>query len=104
MLIVFDDTTADMKTKRKVSPTVTELFLRGRKLNNITRFISQYYFKMAKTIRLNATHFLIMKIANKRGFQQIASNHSSAIEFQVFMKLSFLVNDGTLSSDKSSTI
>ena len=45
--------TADMKTKTKVSPIVTELFIRGRKLNNFTLFISQLYFKMPKTIRLN---------------------------------------------------
>ena len=96
--------TADMKTKTKVSPIVTELFIRGRKLNNFTLFISQLYFEMPKTIRLNAKHFLIMKIPNKWELQQIALNHSSAIEFQDFMKLLFLVNDTTLSSDKSSKI
>ena len=40
---------------------VTELFLRGRKLNIQLVFISQSYFKMTKTIRLNTKHF-IMKI------------------------------------------
>ena len=63
---------------------------------------------MPKTIRLNATHYFIMKIPNKRELQQIASNHSSDTEFKDFMKLyrnhtkepySFLVNDTTLSSD-----
>ena len=68
----------------------------------------QSFFKVAKTIRLNPTHYFIMKIPNKREFQQRASNHSSDIDFNDFMKLyknytkepySFLVNDTPLSSD-----
>ena len=51
--IVFDDMIAGMEANEKISPIVTELFLRGRKLN-----ISQSYFKVPKTIRLNATQFL----------------------------------------------
>ena len=63
---------------------------------------------MPKTIRLNATHYFIMKIPSKRELQQIGSNHSSDIDFKDFMKLykeytnepySFLVNDTNLSSD-----
>ena len=108
VLIVFDDMIADMESNKKLSPKVTELFLRGRKLNISLVFISQSYFKVPKTIRLNATHYFIMKIPNKRELQQIASNHSSDIDFKDFMKLykdytkepySFLVNDTTLSSD-----
>ena len=100
-LIVFDDMIADMESNKKLSP-VTELFLRGRKLNISLVFISQSYFKVPKTIRLNATHYFIMKIPNKRELQQIASNHSSDIDFKDFTKLykdytkepySFLVND-----------
>ena len=67
--------------------------------------ISKY---LTKTIRLNATHYFIMKIPNKRELQQIASNHSSDINFRDFMKIykeytkepySSLVSDATLSSD-----
>ena len=99
---------ADMESNKKLSPKVTELFLRGRKLNISLVFISQSYFKVPKTIRLNATHYFIMKIPNKRELQQIASNHSSDIDFKDFMKLYkeytkepylLLVNDVTLSSD-----
>ena len=42
---------------------------------------------MPKTVRLNATHYFIMKIPNKKELQQIASNHSSDIGFKDFMKL-----------------
>ena len=76
-------------------------------------FISQSYFKGSKTIRLNVTHYFIMKIPNKRELQQIASNHSSDIDFKDFIKLykdytkehySFLVNGTTLSSDNPSRL
>ena len=73
--MVFDDMIADMEADKKISPIVTELFLRGRKLNISLVFISQYYFKLPKTIRLNATHYFIMKIPNKRELQQIASHN-----------------------------
>ena len=66
MLIVFDYTTADMESNKKLSPIITELLLRGKKLNISLAFISQSYFKITKTIRLNATHYFIMKIYNKR--------------------------------------
>ena len=51
--IVFDNMIVDMEAN-KISLLVTELLLRGRKLNNSPLFISQYYFNVAKTIRLNA--------------------------------------------------
>ena len=76
-----------MKSNKNLSPIATELFLRGRKLNISLIFISQSYFKVPKTIRLNATHYFIMKIPNKRELKQIASNHSSEIDFKDFMKL-----------------
>ena len=87
MLIVFDDTIADIKANKKISAIVAELFLEGRKLNISLVFISYSYFKVAKTIRLNATHYFIMNLPNKRELQQIASNHSSDIEVKEFMKL-----------------
>ena len=108
VLTVFDDMIADMESSKKLSPIVTELFLRGRKLNISLVFISQTYFKAPKTIRLNATHYFIMKIPIKRELQQIALNHSSDIDFKDFTKLykeytkepySFLVNDTTLLLD-----
>ena len=66
-----------MEANKKLSPIVTKLLLRKKKLN-----ITQSYFKVPKTIRLNATHHFIMKIANKRKLQQITSNHFFEIEFK----------------------
>ena len=108
ILIVFDDMIADMINDKTLNPIVTELFIRGRKLNISIVFITQSYFKVPKDVRLNSTHFFIMKIPNKRELQQIALNHSSDIDFKDFIKIfekctaepySFLVNDTTLSSD-----
>ena len=48
------------------SQTIGELFLRGRKLNIPLVFISQSCFKLPKLIRLNAAHYFIMKIPDKR--------------------------------------
>ena len=50
--------------------------------------ISQSDFKVHNDITLNTTHYIIVKIFNKRVLQQIASNHPSYIEFEDFMKLS----------------
>ena len=107
ILIVFNDMIADMINNKKLNPIVTELFIRGRKLNISIVFITQSYFKVPKDVRLNSTHFFIMKILNKRELQQIALNHSSDIGFKDFMKIykgctkepySFLANDTTLQS------
>ena len=68
MLIVFDDMIADMESNKNVSPIVTELFLKGRKLNISLVFILQSYFKVSNTTILNAAHYFIMKIPNKREF------------------------------------
>ena len=108
VLIIFDDMIADMINNNKINPIVAELFIRGRKLNISIVFITQSYFKVPKDVRLNFTHFFIMKIPNKREHQQIALNHSSDIDFKDFMNIykkcttepySFLVNDTTLPSD-----
>ena len=83
VLIVFDDMNADIINNKKLNPVVTELFIRGRKLNIYIAFITQSYFKVLKDVRLNSTHFFIVKIPNKRELQQIALNHSSDIDFKV---------------------
>ena len=109
VLIVFDDMIADMINNKKLNSIVTELFIRDCLYYFV--FITQSYFKVQKDVRLNSTHFFIMKIPNKRELQQIALNHSSDIDFKDFMKFflkytakpySFLVNDTTLPSDDPS--
>ena len=62
ILIAFDDMIADMIQNKKLNSIVTELFIRGRKLNISLVFITQSYFKVPKDVRLNTTHFFITKI------------------------------------------
>ena len=58
VLIVFDDMIADMINNNKLNPVVTELFIRGRKLNISIAFITQSYFKVQKDVILNSTYLL----------------------------------------------
>ena len=66
ILIVFDDIIADMTNNKNLNSIVTELFITGRKLKISLVFITQSYFKISKDVKLNSTHFFIMKIPNKR--------------------------------------
>ena len=79
ILTVFGDMIADMIHNKKLDSIVTELFIRGRKLIIFLVFITQSYFKVPKDVRLNTTHFFIVKIPNKGELQQTATNHSSDI-------------------------
>ena len=101
---------ANMLNNKKLSPTVTELFVRCRKLNISLVLITQSCFAVPKNIRLNSMHYF-MKIPSKQKLQQIAFNHSSDIDFNNFMNLykkstakpySFLVIDAILASDNPS--
>ena len=87
ILIVFDDMIAGIINNIKLNPVVTELLIRGRKLNISIVFFIQSCFKVPKDVRVNPTHFFIMKIPNKRELQQSALNHSSDIGFKDFIKM-----------------
>ena len=76
----------DMLSNKNINPIVTELFIKGRKLNIYLVFITQAYFTVPKNIRLNSTHYE-MKIPNKRELQQTKFDHSSDIDFQDLMNL-----------------
>ena len=69
VLIVFDDIIADMLSNEKVNPVITKLLIRGRKLNISLVFITQSYFAVSKIIRVNYTHYFIMKNPDKRELQ-----------------------------------
>ena len=101
---VFDDTIADILSNKSFNPMVTELFIRGRKLNISLVFIMKSYFFVPKSIRLNSMRYFIMNIPNKRELQQTAFNHLLDVEYKDFMnfykkctakRYSFLVIDCT---------
>ena len=66
LLIVFDDIIAEMLSNKKFNPILTELFISGRKLNISLVSITEFYFAVPNNIKLNFTHYFIIKIPNKR--------------------------------------
>ena len=87
ILIVFDDMIADIMTNKKSQALTKELFIRCRKLNISLVFITQSYFSVPKDVRLNSTHYLIMKIKSKGELQNIGNNHSEDIDYKDFLKV-----------------
>ena len=108
ILIVFDDMIADIMTNKRFQTIIKELFIKCRKLNISLAFITQSYFRVPKEVKLNSTHYLIMKIHNKRELQKVAINHSADIDYRDFLKIyrnctnepySFFTIDITLPAD-----
>ena len=62
---MFDDIIADMISNKNLHPVVTELFIKSQRLNISLIFVTQSYFPIPKDVRLNTTHFFIMKITEK---------------------------------------
>ena len=87
ILIVFDGMIADIMSNKKFQTIIKEFFIRCRKLNISLVFITRSYFSIPKDVRLNSTHYLIMKINNKRELQNIAINHSADIDYNDFVKI-----------------
>ena len=86
-LIAFDEMIADIMTNKKFQAIIKELLIRCWKLNISLVFITQSYFTVPKDVRLNLTHYLIMKINNKRKLQNIAINYSVDIDYKDFLKI-----------------
>ena len=95
-----------MRTK-KVQAIIKELFIRCRKLHISLVFITitQFYFSVPKDVRLNSTHYLIIKINNRKKLKSIVINHSADIDYGDFMRIyreytrepfNFLTTDATL--------
>ena len=87
VLIIFDELIADIKRSEKFKAIVKELFIRCRKLNISIVFISQSYFRTPKDARLNSTHYILMKINNKKELKSIAEENSGHLDFKDFLKI-----------------
>ena len=81
VLIISDDMIADIMRSEKFKAIVTELFIRCRKLNISIAFITQSYFRTPKDARLNSTHYILMKIGNKKELKSIAEENSGHMNF-----------------------
>ena len=87
VLIIFDDVIADIMRSEKFKAIVKELFIRCRKSNISIAFITQSYFRTPKDARLNSTHYILMKIGNKKELKSIAEEKSGHLDFKDFLKI-----------------
>ena len=87
VLIIVDDTIADIMRSAKFKAIVKELFIRCRKLNVSIVFITQSYFRTPKDARLNSTHYILMEIGNKKELKGIAEENSGHLDFKEFLKI-----------------
>ena len=84
MLLVFDDMIADIEHNKNFKKVIKELFYRAHKLNVSIVFITQSYFRALKDARLNSTHFVLMKIGNKKELKSIAEEKSGHLDYKDF--------------------
>ena len=66
ILTVFDGRVVDIMANKKIQAMMKQFFIRCRKLKVLLVFITQSYFSVPKDVRLNLTHYLIMKINNRK--------------------------------------
>ena len=66
---------------------IKELFYRACKINVSIVFITQSYFRALKDARLNSTHYIIMKINNKKELKRIAEEKSGHLDYKDFLKM-----------------
>ena len=86
-LIAVDDMIADIMNNKTFEAIIKEIFIRCRKVNISLVFIIQSYFSVPKEVRLNSTHYLIMKIHSKEELRNIATNHSADIDYKDFLSI-----------------
>ena len=87
VLIVFDDMIADIEYNKNFKRKIKELFYRAPKINVSIVFITQSYFRALKDVRLNSTHYILMKINNKKEFKRIAEEKSGHLDYKDFLKI-----------------
>ena len=87
VLIVFDDMIADIEYNKNFKRIIKELFYRARKINVSIVFITQSYFRALKDATLNSTHYILMKIGNKKELKSIAEEKSGHLDYKDFLKM-----------------
>ena len=78
---------ADIEYNKKFKRIIKELFYRARKINVSIVFITQSYFRALKDARLNSTHYILMKIGNKKELKRIAEEKSGYLDYKDFLKI-----------------
>ena len=78
---------ADIEYNKDFKRKVKILFYKGRKINISIVFITPSYFRALKDTRLNSTHFILMKISNKKELKRIAEEKSGSVDHKDFLKM-----------------
>ena len=78
---------ADIEYNKKFKKLIKELFYRRRKINVSIVFITQPYFRALKDATLNSTHYILMKINNKKELKGIAEVKSGHLDYKDFLKM-----------------
>ena len=87
VLIVFDDMIADIEYNKNFKRIIKELLYRARKINVSIVFITQSFFRVLKDTRLNSTHYILMKVGNKKELKSIAEEKSGHLDYKDFLKM-----------------
>ena len=87
VLIVFDEMIADIEYNKKFKRIIKELFYRACKINVSIVFITRLYFRALKDVRLNSTHYMLMKIGNKKELKRITEETSGHLDYKDFLKI-----------------
>ena len=87
VLIVFDDMIADIEYNKNFKQIIKELFYRAHEINVSIVFITQSYFRALKDARLNSTHYILMKIGNKKELKSIAEEKSGHLDYKDFLEM-----------------
>ena len=87
VLIVFDDMIADIEYNKNFKRIIKQLFYRALKINVSIVFITQSYFRALKDARLNSTHYIIMKVNNKKELKRKAEEKSGHLDYKDFSKM-----------------
>ena len=85
--IIFDDMIADIMRSETFKAIIKELFIRCRKLNISIVVTTQSYFRAPKDARLNSTHYILMKIGNKKELKSIAEEKSGHLDYKDLLKM-----------------
>ena len=87
VLIFFDDMIADIEYNKNFKRIIKELFYKACKINVSIVFITQSYFRALKDARLNSTHYILMKINNKKELKRIAEQNAGPLDYKDFLKM-----------------
>ena len=87
VLIVFADMIADIEYNKNFKKIIEELFYKARKINISLVFIMQSYFRALKDARLNSTHYILIKIGNKKELKSIEKEKSGHLDYKDFFKM-----------------